>query len=163
VLLPSFLLTLLFSFIVVNAIFNGELSISSPNHHYHLLGGHKFFCGVNQTTVHQRYHSGDAYVRIFGHQGLLKDPDRFPKWKFFIMGSLDGLSLLFLLVGGAYVSGIKQLILLQGLASLSLYFLLSPLPSILFVFYFSDVIPFCKKITASVFFLLFGDFGLSYF
>lgn len=40
--------------------------------------------------------------------------DQFPKWKFFVMGSLDGLSLLFLLVGGAYVSGIKQLILLQG-------------------------------------------------
>lgn len=45
--------------------------------------------------------------------------DSFPKWKFFVMGSLDGLSLLFLLVGGAYVSGIKQLILLQGITWLN--------------------------------------------
>eukprot|EP01127_Copromyxa_protea_P022078 TRINITY_DN7778_c0_g1_i1.p1 TRINITY_DN7778_c0_g1~~TRINITY_DN7778_c0_g1_i1.p1 ORF type:complete len:597 (-),score=88.48 TRINITY_DN7778_c0_g1_i1:185-1975(-) len=47
---------------------------------------------------------------------------KFPKWKFFVMGSLDGLSLLFILVGGAQVSGIKQLILLQATVPATMIF-----------------------------------------
>lgn len=63
----------------------------------------------------------DHITREMCTPSLISCPDlslvEFPKWKFIVMGFFDSLQGLLIVVGGLYVPGIMQNLLLQGMLS----------------------------------------------